>query len=264
MIAEDRHDLGVEQVDKFYEEHPNTALVARIWRGRAPSIPSIRNRKGSKEPKIQMCQRNNDAEEVGKHGFSVEKCLCRHVDQETKEETLCPHYSAERRKPCGYQRQQCLHANCGFARTRRCCTKCQRYSAPCCGYSLMKIRSTPSCLGSMKRSRNNITLALDASHRDADPYRGRGGTRRILEGRRQLHKILAQLREGPVPVNPLREFWKEKTDEMLRLEWKNKVNDVDITPDMDSDTIRNNWQGIGQSHDQGACDIVEADRCGRR
>ena len=39
VIAVDRHDLGVEQVDKFYEEHPNTALVARIWRGRGAVDP---------------------------------------------------------------------------------------------------------------------------------------------------------------------------------------------------------------------------------
>ena len=61
-----------------------------------------------------MCLRNKDAEEVGKHGLSVEKCLCRHVDRETKEETLCPHYSEDAEMPCGYQRQQRLHASLWF------------------------------------------------------------------------------------------------------------------------------------------------------
>ena len=238
-IAVDRHDLGAEQADKFYEEHPNTALVARIWRGRGAEDPEYpQPTKGSKEPKILMCQRNEDAEEVGKHGFSVEKCLCRHVDPETGDETLCPHYSEDAAMPCGYQRQQLLHANVWFF-----AHETLLHETPAVFGTVLRLFIDEDPLdaflfGLDEKEQKQYTLALDAltevpTHIEDDDER-----ERLTKRRRKLHQILTRLRLGPVPVNPLREFDKEEADEMLRLEWKNKIDDVDITPDMDSKTIK--------------------------
>ena len=52
-----------------------------------------------------------------------------------------------------------------------------------------------------------------------------------------------------MPVNALRGFYKEQTDEMLRLEWKNKIPDVDIRPDMDSATISKQLAVVASNRD---------------
>jgi putative DNA primase/helicase len=237
VIAVDRHDLGVEQVEKFYDEHPNTALVARIWRGRGAVDPEQTQPEDPSKPRLLMCLRNKDAEEVGKHGLSVEKCLCRHVDRETEEETLCPHYSEDAEMPCGYQRQQRQHANIWF-----CAHETLLHEIPAIFGTVLFLFIDEDPLdaflfGLDVAEQKQFALVLDAltevPHNIEDEYE-RG---KLEQGRRQLHKILARLRAGPVPVNALREFYKEKTDELLRFEWKNKIADVDIRPDMDSATI---------------------------
>ena len=238
-IAVDRHDLGAEQADKFYGEHPNTALVARIWRGRGAVDPEYpQPEKGSKEPKILMCQRNDDAEDVGKHGFSVEKCLCRHVDPETKEETLCPHYSPESEKPCGYQRQQLLHANLWFFAHETLLHEIPEVMGTILQLFIDEDPLDAFLFGIDEAEQKRYTLALDALTEEPIHIKDGYECGELLRGRQKLHKILASLREGPVPVNALRAFWKEKTDLMQRLEWKNKIEDVSITPDMDSDTVK--------------------------
>ena len=91
-----------------------------------------------------------------------------------------------------------------------------------------------------------FTLALDALTEEVHNIEDGG----ILEdGREKLHKILARLRVGPVPVNELRGFYKEKTDEMLRFEWKEKLPDVDIRPDMDSATISKQLSVVASNRD---------------
>ena len=100
VIAVDRHDLGVEQLKMFYEEHPNTALVAGIWRGRGADDPE--------QPGKPMCWRNDEAEEVSEHGFPVEESLCKQRDRKTGEDIYCEFYHL-----CGFQRQK-VPANIWF------------------------------------------------------------------------------------------------------------------------------------------------------
>ena len=158
---------------------------------------------------------------------------------ETEEETLCPHYSPEAAKPCGYQRQQLLHANIWF-----CAHETLLHEIPAVFGTVLRLFIDEDPLdaflfgldekGAETISRWRSMLSPRCrSHIEDDDERDD-----LQKGRRQLHQILTRLRLGPVPVNALREFYKEKTDEMLRLEWKNKIDDVDITPDMDSRTIK--------------------------
>ena len=235
VIACDRHDLGAEQVNKFYEEHPGTALVARIWRGRNAIDPEYPQPEDSDAPKIRMCQRNADAEEVGKHGLSVEHHLCRYVDKDTDEETLCPHYSEDAPMPCGYQRQQRQHANLWF-----CAHETLLHEVPAIfGKVLMLfIDEDPLDAFLFGLDEQQYTLPLDELMREPRNIKDKDERKELTRARRELYKVLSSLRDGPVPVNALRAFYKEKTDRMLRLEWQNKVADVDIRPDMGSTTIR--------------------------
>ena len=131
VIAVDRHDLGVEQLGSFYEEHPNTALVARIWRGRGAVDPEQRQPEDPSKPRLLMCLRNKDAEEVGKHGLSVEKCLCRHVDRETKEETSARTTARTPRCRADISASSVCTPVSGSARTKRCYTRYRQYLARC-------------------------------------------------------------------------------------------------------------------------------------
>lgn len=132
VIAVDRHDLGAEQLGMFYREHPNTALIARVWRGRGADDPE--------QPGMLMCWRNDEAEEaenhisalVSSHGFSVEWSLCHQQDPETGEDIYCEFHDR-----CGFQRQK-LPANLWFCAHRVSRMRCQRFLVVCWRYLLMK------------------------------------------------------------------------------------------------------------------------------
>lgn len=238
VIAIDHHALSDEQLKKFHEEHPNTQFVVAVWRGRNaydPQQPDPSDPTG--KARLLMCLRAADAEEVGKHGFSVENCLCRYVDRETDEEIVCPHYDEDAPMPCGYQRQQRQHASVWL-----CAHETLVHQMPDVFGKVLMLYIDEDPLdaflfGLDENEMKQFIMPLDALKKVPHTIKDEDDRKSLANGRRKLHRILAKLPLGPVPVNVLRDFFKEETDTLQRLEWEAKITDIDIRPDMDSQTI---------------------------
>jgi hypothetical protein len=220
VIAVDRHDLGQEQLDAFYREHPNTALVVRIWRGRGAPDPE--------QPGMLMCWRNDEAEEVSAHGLSVESSLCRQWDKKDKKEILCPFFG-----DCGHQRQR-QPANIWFVAHELLLHEVPEIFGRVLQvfvdedpvdvffFGIDKVYEVP--LNALTKPPRIKDEFIDIEERD-----------RLKEARSKLHEALAKLPEGPVPLRKL-PFGAEHATEMSRLEWLGKV-DVKILPNW-------NWKQV--------------------
>ena len=223
VIAVDRHDLGQEQLDALAREHPNTALVVRIWRGRGADDPE--------QPGKLMCWRNDEAEEVSAHGLSVEISLCKQWDRKDKKEILCPFYEM-----CGHQRQR-QPGNIWFV-----AHELLLHEVPeVFGERVLQVFADEDPLDAfffgIDKAYEVPLNALTKPPRIKDEFIDMEERDRLKEARTKLHEALVKLPEGPVPLRALSSFSKETAIEMSRLEWLGKV-EVKISPDWDRKRVK--------------------------
>jgi hypothetical protein len=217
VIAVERHDLGQEQLDAFYQEHPGTALVVRIWRGRAADDPE--------QPGKLMCWRNDEAEEVSAHGLSVETSLCRQRGRKGEKDVLCPFYER-----CGHQRQR-QHAHIWFV-----AHEMLLHEVPEVFGDVLQVLVDEDPLDAFVFGIENMfEVPLDALT-EAPRIDDAEERDRLMQARMKLHAELVKLPEGPVPSQALW-FGSDEATEMSRLEWQGKV-DVKISPDWDQIRVK--------------------------
>lgn len=215
-IGVDRHDLSTEQLDKFYEEHPGTALVARIWRGRGAWDPE--------QPGKLMCWRNDEAEEVSAHGFSVERSLCKQ-EKDDGEVSCCPFFDQ-----CGYHRQKQPAHIWFFAH------EVLLHAVPEVFGEVGLVMIDEDPLDAFFFGIERVyEVPLDAVTK-APLIDDSEERQKLMRARLQLHEALIQLPEGPVPLRLLRNFPGNALD-MSRLEWKGKI-DVEILPNWNKGQVK--------------------------
>jgi hypothetical protein len=184
-----RHRLGDEQIKALYAEHPDTDIVAAVWRGRHQPDPEFIGPQLPGQEK-QMCLRPDEAAELEKRFISVGKHLCERG--RGKKKVKCPLHHL-----CGAQRQAATRANIWFGAHETLAHKMPKAFGH---VGRVYIDESPIRALTFGVDDNDpVEIALDALK--TPPKVAFSGRDTLMEAREALYDVLDPL---PVPIEPWR------------------------------------------------------------